>query len=79
MTAEDAALFKQSRTAIMGQWGCGVSYVYFDFFGKRIRVLQPGSFRFESGATYGSKLAIIYNNAWSNGYVLSLEQSLFLC
>ena len=50
-----------------------LSYVYCDFYGKRIPVLQPGGFRIESGAKYGSKLAILDNDVWVNGFVLGLE------
>ena len=78
LPAEDAALFKQSRTAMAGTYG-RLAYVYCDFFGKKIAVYQPGSFRIESAVKFGSKLAIIDNNGWANGFVLSLEHSLFLC
>ena len=49
-----------------------LSYVYCDFYGKRIPVLQPGGFRIESGAKYESKLAILDNGVWVNGFVLGL-------
>ena len=48
------ALFKQSGAEpIMDMYG-RVSFVYFQFYHKKIPIPQPGSFRIESGAFVGS-------------------------
>ena len=68
--AEDAALFKQSRSAMIDHYG-RVTYVYCQFLDKQIPVLQPGAFLIDAGVQYKSQLAIINKGVWKNGYILS--------
>ena len=55
------------------------TFIYCEFLDKRIPVLTPGSFKFETGVSYNSPLAIYNNGTWVNGYIHSPDGVLFTC
>ena len=55
------------------------TYIYCELLDQKIPVLAPGTFKFESGVSYNSSLAIYDGDTWMNGYIHSPEGVLFIC
>ena len=74
----EAQFFKQNNEPIYDLYG-RATYIYCEFLDKKIPVLTPGSFKFETGVSYNSPLAIYSDGTWANGYIHSPDGVMFTC